>query len=78
MVTSGKINTILVEKLQKAGVNAFGLSGVDGRLMVAKRKDAIRIVENGKQRILRDDFTGKIETVNRELLCLLSMPDTCP
>ena len=38
------------------------------RLMVAKRKDAIRIVENGRQRILRDDFTGKIETVNGALL----------
>ncbi len=71
MVTAGKINTILVEKLQKAGVNAFGLSGVDGKLMVAKRKDSIRIVENGKQRILRDDYTGKIETVNRDLLKML-------
>ena len=68
MVTNGKINTLLVETLQKAGVNAFGLSGLDGRLMVAKRKDAIRIVENGRQRILRDDFTGKIETVNGNLL----------
>lgn len=71
MVTNGKINTILVEKLQKAGVNAIGLSGVDGKLMVAKRKDSIRIVENGKQRILRDDYTGKIEIVNRDLLHLL-------
>ncbi len=71
MVTSGKINTLLVEKLQKLGVNAFGLSGVDGRLMVARRKEAIRIVENGKQRVLRDDFTGKIETVNGPLLALL-------
>jgi acetylglutamate/LysW-gamma-L-alpha-aminoadipate kinase len=71
MVTSGKINTLLVEKLQKLGINAFGLSGVDGRLMVAKRKDAIRIVENGKQRILRDDYTGKIETVNGDLLMML-------
>ena len=71
MVTSGKINTILVEKLQKAGVNALALSGVDGRLIVAKRKDSIRIVENGKQRILRDDYTGKIETVNNSLLELL-------
>jgi acetylglutamate/LysW-gamma-L-alpha-aminoadipate kinase len=71
MVTSGKINTILVEKLQKAGVNALGLSGVDGRLIVAKRKDSIRIIENGKQRILRDDYTGKIETVNNSLLELL-------
>lgn len=71
MVTSGKINTLLVEKLQKLGVDAFGLSGVDGRLMVAKRKEAIRIVENGKQRMLRDDYTGKIETVNGDLLMML-------
>jgi acetylglutamate/LysW-gamma-L-alpha-aminoadipate kinase len=71
MVTSGKINTLLVEKLQKVGVNAFGLSGIDGRLLVARRKDSIRIVENGKQRILRDDYTGKIETVNRGLLTML-------
>jgi acetylglutamate/LysW-gamma-L-alpha-aminoadipate kinase len=73
MVTSGKINTILVEKLQQAGVNAFGLSGVDGRLMVARRKDSIRIVdaERGRQRILRDDYTGKIESVNGGLLHLL-------
>jgi acetylglutamate/LysW-gamma-L-alpha-aminoadipate kinase len=71
MVTSGKINTLLVEKLQRRGVNALGLSGVDGRLMVARRKDAIRVVENGKQRILRDDYTGKIETVNSQLLFTL-------
>ena len=71
MVTSGKINTLLVEKLQKLGVNAFGLSGVDGRLMVAKRKEAIRIVENGKHRMLRDDYTGKIDTVNGGLLMML-------
>jgi acetylglutamate/LysW-gamma-L-alpha-aminoadipate kinase len=68
MVTNGKINTLLVEALQQGGVNAFGLSGLDGKLMVAKRKDAIRIVENGRPRILRDDFTGKIETVNGDLL----------
>jgi acetylglutamate/LysW-gamma-L-alpha-aminoadipate kinase len=71
MVTSGKINTLLVERLQKAGVNAFGLSGVDGRVMLAKRKDAIRIIENGRKRILRDDYTGKIEQVNAGLLEML-------
>lgn len=71
MVAAGKINTLLVEKLQKLGVNALGLSGMDGRLMIAKRKDAIRIVENGKQRILRDDYTGKIESVNSSLLHML-------
>jgi acetylglutamate/LysW-gamma-L-alpha-aminoadipate kinase len=68
MVTNGRINTLLVERLQKAGINAFGLSGLDGKLMVAKRKEAIRVVENGKMRMLRDDYTGKIETVNGALL----------
>lgn len=71
MVTAGKINTLLVERLQKTGVNALGLSGVDGRLMVAERKEAIRIVENGRKLILRDDYTGKIETVNSALLEML-------
>lgn len=71
MVTTGKINTLLVERLQRLGVNALGLSGVDGRLIEARRKEAIRIVENGKQRMLRDDYTGKIEKVNGSLLHLL-------
>jgi [amino group carrier protein]-L-2-aminoadipate 6-kinase len=73
MVTNGKINTLLVERLQQLGVNAVGLSGLDGRLMVARRKDAIRIIDpdTGKQRMLRDDYTGKIESVNVRLLRLV-------
>ncbi|MFZ6026871.1 MAG: [LysW]-aminoadipate kinase [Chloroflexota bacterium] len=73
MVTTGKINTLIVERLQKLGVNAFGLSGVDGRLMEARRKEAIRIIDpqSGKQRMLRDDYTGKIENVNSGLLEML-------
>ena len=71
MVTAGKINTLLVEALQHQGVNALGLSGVDGRLMEAKRKEAIRAVENGKVRVLHDDHTGTIQTVNADLLRLL-------
>src|SRR5512145_2136648 len=73
MVTTGKINTLIVERLQKLGVNAFGLSGVDGRVMEARRKEAIRIIDpqSGKQRMLRDDYTGKIENVNGSLLEML-------
>ena len=32
--------------------------------MLAERKSTIRIVENGKRKILRDDYTGRIENVN--------------
>jgi acetylglutamate/LysW-gamma-L-alpha-aminoadipate kinase len=68
MVTAGRINKLLVESLQKLGVNAVGLSGLDGRLVQAKRKQALRIVENGKRKVLRGDYSGKIETVNGGLL----------
>src|SRR3990170_5116540 len=71
MVTTGKINTLLVEALQRRSVNALGLSGVDGRLMIARRKEAIRAVENGKVRVLHDDHTGTIQSVNADLLRLL-------
>ena len=71
MVTSGKINTLLVEALQRKGVNALGLSGVDGKLMIARRKEAIRAVEDGKVKLFHDDHTGTIQTVNAELLQLL-------
>lgn len=67
-MATAKVNMQLVEQLQKAGVNAVGLSGVDGRLLCAKRNEAIKIVENGKRLVIRDDFTGKIETVNAALL----------
>jgi len=68
MAVNGKINSLLVEQLQGLGVNAFGLSGLDGRLIVATRKDSVQSVENGKRKIIRDDYTGKIETVNGDLL----------
>lgn len=68
MAVNGKVNSLLVEQLQAKGVNAFGLSGVDGRVLVASRKETIRAVENGKQKLFRDDFTGKIEQVNVDLL----------
>ncbi len=71
MVTAGKINKLLVERLQQLGVNAIGLSGVDGRLLEGKRKSHLRIVENGKRKILRGEYSGIIERVNRDLLALL-------
>jgi acetylglutamate/LysW-gamma-L-alpha-aminoadipate kinase len=67
-MATAKVNLILVEQLQKAGVNAIGLSGIDGRVLCAKRNEAIKIVENGKRMVIRDDYTGKIDEVNSNLL----------
>lgn len=71
MAVNGKINTLLVEQLHLMGINAFGLSGLDGGVIQAKRKSTIRIIENGKRKILRDDYTGKIERVNTDVLAFL-------
>jgi len=68
MAVNGKVNTLLVEQLHGLGVNALGMSGLDGRLMVATRKSAIQSLEHGKRKIVRDDYTGKIETINLDLL----------
>lgn len=71
MVYRGRINNELVRRLQALNVNAVGLSGVDGRLWTAERKEAIRVVEGGRKFLLRDDFTGKVVGVNVALLRLL-------
>ena len=71
MAVNGKVNSLLTEQLQILGVNAFGLCGLDGKLIQATRKDAIQSIENGKRKIVRDDYTGKIEAVNSDLLLLL-------
>lgn len=71
MAVNGKVNTLLVEQLQGLGINALGLSGLDGRLLLAARKQSVQSLENGKRKIIRDDYTGKIEQVNVPLLLSL-------
>src|SRR6266436_4317042 len=69
MAVAGQINTDLVASFQRQGVNALGLAGVDGRLLLARRKSAIRsVTPDGRVQILRDDYTGQIEHVNDALL----------
>lgn len=71
MVYCGKQNKGLVERFQRLGVNAVGLSGLDGRIFEGRHKDKVRSVEDGKVKILRGDHTGTVERVNTDLLTLL-------
>ncbi|MEM6701519.1 MAG: [LysW]-aminoadipate kinase [Acidobacteriota bacterium] len=64
MVYCGLLNKRWVERFQGAGVNAVGLSGLDGRLFEGRRKDKLRVRRNGKRMVLRDDWTGTVEHVN--------------
>ena len=71
MVYCGQLNKMWVEKLQGAGVNAVGLSGLDGRIFEGARKDTLRVRIDGKRMVLRDDWTGTVERINTSLLRLL-------
>jgi acetylglutamate/LysW-gamma-L-alpha-aminoadipate kinase len=71
MAVKGKVNSLLTEQLQMLGINAFGLSGLDGKVMQATRKESVQSIENGKRKVIRDDYTGRIEKVNAELLMML-------
>ncbi len=67
---AGLRNKRIVESCQKLGMNAVGLSGIDGRIIQGCRNKGIRIRENGKTLIKRD-FSGKPSVVNTGLLSLL-------
>lgn len=82
MVYCGRRNKSIVEGLQQRGINAVGLSGADGRIFSGPLKSSIKVVEDGKKKVLRGDNTGKVTAVNTELLDLLRSsgytPVLCP
>jgi acetylglutamate/LysW-gamma-L-alpha-aminoadipate kinase len=82
MVYCGKVNKRIVEGLALRGKRAVGLTGLDGGIVRGRRKPAIRIVEDGKPRVLRGDFAGSIEHVDVSLLRYLTgagyIPVMCP
>ncbi len=72
MVFAGKINKEVVSALLKHGLKAIGLSGVDGWLILAKRKNIIKIIdERGRKIVIHDDLSGRPIKINVNLLKLL-------
>lgn len=71
MVYCGKINKGIVESLRSKGIDAVGLSGIDAGIWTGSRKTAIRAVEDGQTVIIRDDLSGRVESVDAAFLNLL-------
>ena len=72
MVMSGRINKKIVQMLQKNGINAIGLSGVDARVIQAERKKTLLIInEKGRKQAIDGGYTGKITKVNSDFIKLL-------
>ncbi len=82
MAYCGKINKGVVERLHQLGVDAVGMSGIDGGVWRGARKDAIRAVEDGRTVIIRDDLSGRVERVDGAFLGMLldhgRTPVLCP
>ena len=77
MAALGVENFLYVEKLQQRGIDAIGLSGISGRLLVGRKKD-VRAVRDGKTMILHDDYTGTVDAVNLPLLTQFLGPGRVP
>jgi acetylglutamate/LysW-gamma-L-alpha-aminoadipate kinase len=82
MVLPGRLNTELVAGLQSSGVDAVGLSGVDGDMLAGPRTSAVRVLDDGKTKIRRGDHSGRLESVDTDLLTTLLgdgyTPVVCP
>jgi len=69
MVMAGKINKEIVRKLQQKSIPAVGLSGLDGGLLRASRKERIIVKDDrGRRRVIDGGYTGKITGVGTSLI----------
>ncbi len=63
---AGTVNQQLTAQLAACGVNVVGLAGPN--VIHARRKTAIRAIRDGRQVIVRDDYSGTITRINADLL----------
>src|SRR5439155_24546585 len=68
----GRVKPAIVGGLAALGVPAVGLTGLDAALVEARRKPALKVVEESRVRLVRDDLSGRVTRVNDGLLRLLT------
>ncbi|KYZ77745.1 acetylglutamate kinase [Anaerosporomusa subterranea] len=77
MVLAGKINTEIVNLLNRSGVKAVGLNGKDANLTLAK-KHLAQVVENSQLKEVDIGFVGDVERINPEIINMLLDNDYIP
>ncbi len=80
MVFAGKINTDILAALRRRGVEAVGLSGVDGNIIHAEKRPPkiIKNLETGTTQQVDFGNVGEILKINGRLLRLLLENDYMP
>lgn len=77
MVLVGKINTDIVSRLNKFNAKGIGLSGKDGKLILAKKK-LHKISGGGVEREVDLGLVGETVKVNPEIIDILTSQDFIP
>jgi [amino group carrier protein]-L-2-aminoadipate/L-glutamate 6-kinase len=69
MAMTGKVAKNLVLALREAGVRAVSVSGLDGSLILGRRKKKLVVVdERGRKMLVEGGYTGKVESVDATLI----------
>ncbi len=73
MVFAGQINTDIVSALRRSGAETVGLSGLDGNIIHARRREIQRVLnqETGEVETIDYGHVGEIVEINARLLKLL-------
>jgi len=73
MIFAGKINHEILTMLRKHGAKSVGLSGIDGDVVIARRRDPVEYVnrETGEVDSIDYGHVGDIIEINTELLEVL-------
>src|ERR1044071_1539745 len=73
MVFAGQINTDIVSALRRAGAETVGLSGLDGNIIHARRREIQNVLNQETGEVERVDFghVGDIVEINVRLIRLL-------
>ncbi len=80
MIFAGKINTDILAALRQRGINAVGLSGVDGNIVHAVKRPPKQIInkETGETETIDFGNVGDVLQINSQLLSLLLNADYLP
>ena len=80
MIFAGKINTDILAALRRRGIDAVGLSGIDGNIVHAEKRPPKEIVnrETGKNETVDFGNVGDILEIKTDLLRLLLDADYLP
>lgn len=77
MVLDGKVNSQIISTFIKNGGKAVGISGKDGLLIIAKKKE-IKKIENNEEVSIDLGHVGETEYINPEILEVLTEKGLIP